>query len=156
MGAEDGGQAVFVKAACGDRLGAINGWFVFLINLADASIYPQYSAAYLAAAFPHDSWAYLLAPTIVIVITFTHLWGVDVLTSVSSVLGVLALFPCLVFILLGLPHLSLHRLNEVEQGRAPDLNWALMISWVIWIYSGWSSFGSIAGEVVSLAVSCAE
>lgn len=43
----DGGQCVYVQRACGDAVGGHNCYYVFVINVVDAAIYPLLACQYL-------------------------------------------------------------------------------------------------------------
>lgn len=43
----DGGQCVYVQRACGDAVGGHNCFYVFVINIVDATVYPLLGAQYL-------------------------------------------------------------------------------------------------------------
>jgi amino acid transporter len=65
------------------------------------------------------------------------------LTRFQGLIFVFTLSPCLIFIGFGLPKLNPEAFTQTD--NAP-VNYALMLSWVIWLYSGFSSLGTIAGE----------
>ena len=55
-----------------------------------------------------------------------------------------SLLPCLLLVGAGLPSLDLPAALASGGGEADT---SLLISWVLWLYSGFSYLGSIAGEV---------
>lgn len=65
------------------------------------------------------------------------------LTRFQGVIFTITLLPCLVFIGAGLPSLDFAAFTRTD--NAP-VDVPLLLSWVIWLYSGFSSLGTIAGE----------
>lgn len=83
--------------------------------------------------------------SIVVCVAVTNCMGLDWVTASQSVVFFLSLFPSLLFIAIGLPRLRFDVLTSTEG----EYDWALLVSWALWLYSGFSSLGSMAGEVDS-------
>lgn len=141
----DGGQCVYVQRACGEGMGGHNCYWVWLTNVVDASVYPilavNYLNHHLDLTFVQER---LLCVGAVLAVTMLHLLGSDLLSRFQGVLFVLTLLPCVVLVVFGLPHLSIDAIITERSTAPPD--WALLLSWGIWLYSGFVSLGSIAGE----------
>ena len=69
--------------------------------------------------------------------------GLEALTRFQGAIFVFTLLPCLAFIGTGLPSLDFAAFTRTD--NAP-VDVPLLLSWVIWLYSGFSSLGTIAGE----------
>lgn len=69
--------------------------------------------------------------------------GLEALTRFQGIIFVITLLPCLAFIGAGLPSLDFAAFTRTN--NAP-VDVSLLLSWVIWLYSGFSSLGTIAGE----------
>lgn len=141
----DGGQVTWVRASFGPALGAHNALWVWVVSVLDAAVYPQLAAQYFSRALgdmsPLAQEGVILG--FVALCGCMNLIGLNVVTASQTVAFVCSLAPCLLFALLGLPHLSLEAVLSSEG----ETDWAQLLSWVLWLYSGISSLGSIAGEV---------
>ena len=61
----------------------------------------------------------------------------------NTLLAILSLLPTLIFTAYGLPELKPARLLQTEG----DVDWTLLVSWILWLYCGFFSLGTLAGEV---------
>lgn len=143
-----GGQVNWVSMACGSAVGGHNGYWVWLTNLLDAAVYPQLAAQYITHAMhvAADRQALLEAAitlTIVACICVINLTGIDLVTVTQAIAFALSLIPCLLFSGIGLEAI---RFDHLINGGG-SINYALLLSWAIWLYSGFSSLGAMAGEV---------
>jgi len=68
---------------------------------------------------------------------------VEALVKWNSVIMVAALLPVTIFVILGIPHISPAEWVRTEG----DVNAPLLISWVLWLYSGFASLGVITGQL---------
>mmetsp|Transcript_13393 Transcript_13393/g.34126 ORF Transcript_13393/g.34126 Transcript_13393/m.34126 type:complete len:663 (-) Transcript_13393:76-2064(-) len=140
----DGGQCVYVQRACGDAVGGHNCYWVFVVNVIDATIYPLLAAQYLGYHIEMDYLhSRLFAICLIAAVTAINLGGLEALTRFQGAIFVLTLLPCLIFIGSGIGELNYEAFTSTDN-TAVDV--PLMLSWVIWLYSGFSSLGTIAGE----------
>jgi amino acid transporter len=141
---EDGGYVVWVKEACGKSLGSHHAYWVWVIYVVDAAIYPVLVANYVDTMVPMgDTSRGLLALAIVVGVTIINLLGTDVMVKFNTLLAIVSLAPTLVFMFLGMPTVSVERCL-VSQG---DVDWTLLVSWILWLYCGFFSLGTLAGEL---------
>jgi len=142
----DGGAVVWTADACGPRIGGHNCYWVWLANLLDAAVYPQIAAKYVTQALKlGEGGEQAICAAMVVCVAVTNCMGLDWVTASQSVVFFLSLFPSLLFIAIGLGRVQLDVLASLEG----EYDWALLISWALWLYSGFSSLGSMAGEVQS-------
>lgn len=140
----DGGQVAWVADACGRAVGAHNAYWVWLVNVLDASIYPQLMSEYLRRCLRlSPSTEVLLELAMVVFVSAVSMLGVQWIERSQAVMFAVTMLPCLLFIGFGLPHLQPSHLAVFEG----DVDWSLLLSWVLWLYSGVSSLGALAGEV---------
>jgi len=126
---EDGGMVVPVERAFGVRVGSHNSWWCCLSLMMDACLYPMFFAEYALATAagraveqpecpeppcpligdeaPVEWVARGIAWALMLVITALNLRGIDWLLRLETVLGVLSLGPCLVFVGWAAPGLKL-------------------------------------------------
>lgn len=86
----------------------------------------------------------LVAVCIVVFVTGLKLAGTQILVRFSTVLLVLSICPSLIYMLWGLGYL--HPSSWVISEGVP-IDWSGLISWLLWLYSGFFSLGTLAGEV---------
>ena len=141
---EDGGYVVWVQEACGKAVGSHHAYWVWVIYVVDAAIYPVLVANYVDTMVPMgDTSRGLLATAIVIGVTLINLAGTDVMVKFNTLLAIVSLAPTLVFMFLGLPSVSLSKCLVAEG----DADWTLLVSWILWLYCGFFSLGTLAGEL---------
>ena len=154
---EDGGYVVWVRDACGHVVGSHHAYWVWVIYVVDASIYPVLVANYVDTMVPMGATnRSLLSVGLVMAVTSINLLGTDVMVKFNTLLAILSLLPTLIFTVYGLPELKPTRLVQVEG----DVDWSLLVSWILWLYCGFFSLGTLAGEleqprrtfVISIAV----
>eukprot|EP00325_Prymnesiales_sp_UTEX-LB-985_P000364 CAMPEP_0174705024 /NCGR_PEP_ID=MMETSP1094-20130205/8398_1 /TAXON_ID=156173 /ORGANISM="Chrysochromulina brevifilum, Strain UTEX LB 985" /LENGTH=515 /DNA_ID=CAMNT_0015903139 /DNA_START=110 /DNA_END=1654 /DNA_ORIENTATION=+ len=141
---EDGGYVVWVQEACGKVIGSHHAYWVWVIYVVDAAIYPVLVANYIDTMWPmNDTQRGLLAVAIVLGVTVINLCGTDVMVKFNTVLAIVSLAPTLMFTAMGLPTVSLKRCLATEG----DVDWTLLVSWILWLYCGFFSLGTMAGEL---------
>jgi hypothetical protein len=97
-------------------------------------------------------WAQqVLCFSVVLAVAAVNLLGLDCVTTTQAIAFVLFLTPCLIFTFCGLHIIEPSKL-VVSDGH---IDWALLFSWAVWLYSGVSSLGSMAGEVDNPRRTCA-
>lgn len=154
---EDGGYVVWVREACGKVVGSHHAYWVWVIYVVDAAVYPVLVANYVDTMVPMGETARgLLAVGIIVGVACINLAGTDVMVKFSTLLFVMSLLPTLAFTLLGLPSVNVASCVVAEG----PVDWSLLVSWVLWLYCGFFSLGTLAGElerpkhsyIVSIAV----
>ena len=143
----DGGQAVWVELAFGRVVGRHNAYWLWVTTVVDAAIYPQMALRYLQTVWQIPAWGQrLFVFGAVGAISAISMSGIDAVGRSQAVCFVLTLAPCAVFIICGLPALDPAAFLATD-GAPADL--ALLLSWTLWLYSGFSWLGCLAGEVQS-------
>lgn len=141
----DGGAVAWVRASFGPTVGLHHAVWVWLTSLLDAAVYPQLAALYLSRFFDGHSWMadHGVVLAFVLFVGGMNLLGLDAVAASQAVAFAVAIFPCLAFTALGLPHLRPAPLLSLSG----PTDGALLLSWSLWLYSGFSSLASLAGEV---------
>jgi len=140
----DGGQAVWVDLALGPAISGHNAYWLWLTNVIDAAVYPQMIMRYLHTHLHLEAWTErLLCFALVLGVAAVSLSGIDWVGRTQAVLFLLTLSPCIIFIAVGLPRVK----PSVWVSTEGDIDLALLLSWVMWLYSGFSWLGNLAGEV---------
>ena len=141
---EDGGYVVWVQEACGKNIGSHHAYWVWVIYVVDAAIYPVLVANYVDTMMPMSATGRsLFAVAIVLGVTLINLNGTDMMVKFNTLLAIISLVPTLIFTVLGLPNTTVERCM-VSEG---EVDWTLLVSWTLWLYCGFFSLGTLAGEL---------
>lgn len=142
---EDGGYVVWVERAFGRFWGFQEGWLSWLCSFADNALYPVMFVDYLAYLRgdmgPFERW--LIAATLIGVITWLNLRGIRLVGITSIIFTVLVLAPFAALVILGLPQVT--PANWLQRSASTD--WPLFLSVLLWNTSGWDNAGCCAGAV---------
>lgn len=174
---EDGGIVVWTQRAFGPIVGGHNSWWCYVSYCFDSTIYPLLAATYILIALriePEDERHRIIelgiAEGIVVSITLLKLLGNDVLLKFIEVATVVSLGPIVVFLVWGAATVRMRperwaqwefpdlgsSLSDAADGSigsagggpaAGDIQWKLLISWVIWLNSGFLAVGALAAGV---------
>lgn len=147
----EGGSVAWIQEACGRVIGKHNKYWTWLYYLLDSSLYPRFAAGYMARQIGLDRRAEaVFAMAIVGAVTLIKLRGVKSVVKLSWLLSALSLMPSLLFLAFGLQHIDFRVLTRKDDG--PETNWDDLLTWVMWLYAGVLSMGSVASEVDNPAV----
>lgn len=172
---EDGGLVVWVQQAFGPTVGGHNAWWVWASYIFDAAIYPVLCASYLTTALgvAEDDpslpmYLVAIAETVVVLVTCMKLMGPEVVVAFAEVASFVSLAPAAVFVGWGLVTVKLQPERWVrwdtggETGSAAglaeesssgslgdvgEIQWTLLISWMLWLNSGYLGLGALAAGV---------
>ena len=171
---EDGGLVVWVQQAFGPTIGGHNAWWVWASYIFDAAIYPVLAASYLSNALgiaeddpSLQMYLVAIAETVVFLVTCMKLMGPQVVVAFAEVASFVSLAPAAVFVAWGLVTVKLQperwvRWDTSEAGSAASLveesssgssgdvveiQWTLLISWMLWLNSGYLGLGALAAGV---------
>lgn len=150
----DGGMVAWTHAACGHILGAHNAYWLWAAYIFDSAVYPVLAGEYAIAIFDLDGLSHdatmaksLFAMIIIIVITILKLMGTGVLVKVSTFLLLLSLVPSIIYVFYGFKVMKPKEWINTDYIPGQEINWSLFFSWILWLYCGFFSLGSLAGEV---------
>ncbi|CAI5744767.1 unnamed protein product [Peronospora destructor] len=126
---ENGGYILWVRRGLGQYAGWVNAFNCIASNICDLPTYPVLFCSYVEA-FLASGYGYTLS-------------GTEQWMQWSSV--IMSIFVLAPFIL---EPLSVETFNLATWGSvAPDIEWSLFLSTILWNYQGWDSLGCVAGEV---------
>jgi len=144
---EDGGFVVWVERAFGRFWGFQEGWLSWLYSFFDNALYPvmfvDYLAHFTGPLAPAARWGIGVAFILLTVAANTR--GVALVGRSSILLAILVLLPFAVLVLAGARHVD----ARVWLVRSHSVDWALLLSVVLWNTCGWDNAGCCAGEVAS-------
>src|SRR6185503_2784983 len=142
---EEGGYVVWVERAFGRFWGFQEGWISWLCSFADNALYPVMFVDYLAYLrgdmAPEERW--LIGTTLIAGITWLNVRGIRLVGLSSIVFLLTVLAPFAVMVVLGAPQIQIS--NWLKQSDTVD--WALLLSTLLWNTSGWDNAGCCAAEV---------
>lgn len=150
---EDGGIAVWVKMACGERLGAHNAYWMWVSWMFDAAIYPVLCGGYIGNAVRGSTGGGsevdgLIAFGVVVLTTMVKLAGSTFMVRFSTVLAIISLVPAVLFIAVGAAD-GLTAAAWFVTVDDCDTNIPALVAFMIWLNSGFLSLGALAGDVVN-------
>jgi len=142
---EDGGYVVWVEQAFGRFWGFQEGWVSWLCSFADNALYPVMFVDYLTYLrgdmSPLERW--MVGTAVISVITWLNIRGIRLVGLTSIVFTLLVLAPFAALVILGGPQVQ----PSVWLARGGNIDWALLLSTLLWNTSGWDNAGCCAGEV---------
>lgn len=148
---KDGGLVAWVTEACGPTVGGHNTYWQWLAYIFDSSVYPVLAGQYVLTVWSlgdsvgsEATGVSIVALIIVVFVTGLKLAGTQILVRFSTLLLVMSIFPSLIYMLWGMAYLE-PASWAITSGV--EMDWSMFISWLLWLYSGFFSLGSLAGEV---------
>src|SRR5215831_17186107 len=142
---EDGGYVVWVEKAFGKFWGFQEGWLSWLCSFADNALYPVMFVDYLAYLrgdmSPLERWS--IGVGVVSAMTWLNIRGIRLVGLTSMIFTLLVLAPFAVLVVLGAPHVQ----PSMWLSRGGAIDWAVLLSVLLWNTSGWDNAGCCAGEV---------
>jgi len=144
---EDGGYVVWVERAFGRFWGFQEGWLSWLCSFADNALYPVMFVDYLSYLrgdmSPAERW--LTGVAVVSVVTWMNVRGIRLVGLSSMIFTLVVLAPFAALVAIGAPQVQ----SSNWFARADDIQWALLLSVLLWNTSGWDNAGCCAGEVAN-------
>jgi amino acid transporter len=142
---ENGGYVIWVEKAFGRFWGFLEGWLSWLCSFADNALYPVMFVDYLAYLrgdmSPFERWT--IGAGVISAMTWMNIRGIRLVGWTSIVFTLLVLAPFAVLVFLGAPQIQ----PSVWLNRTGAIDWAVLLSVLLWNTSGWDNAGCCAGEV---------
>ncbi|EGG17635.1 hypothetical protein DFA_08631 [Cavenderia fasciculata] len=161
---EDGGCSLWAEKAFGGEMSVLLGFFSWVANTVDLSLYPVLFVQYLSNAFDgtryeNDTWggnlencsncSWFLAFLVIVVVVLSNLWGAENVGIVSNVLAVILLAPFVIMVGMGIDKVNLGFIFNAQGGFSAwrDVDLGTLIATIVWSFSGFDAIGQLAGEV---------
>jgi amino acid transporter len=147
---EDGGAIEWAKRAFGFSFAMHNAWWTYTSFIFDVSLYPVLAADYLnsgggmldcptkgeynnlicdTCSIPEDEQETLFDPTrslvamaFTLLITLIKLKGLELIVKLSTLMSVLSLLPCVIWVFISLPHLDFGKIFRMTENDAPPID----------------------------------
>ncbi len=147
---EEGGYYAWTRRAMGEFWGFQCGWWSWTCQWVDSAVYIALVQGYVANWWPQlNGWEiWGIGAVLIAVFAYTNIRGLNIIALSSVVFTVVIVAPFLVEIVLGLAKWHGSPLQPfVPHGQSifSSLNYGLAIG--VWMYSGYDSMSTIAGEV---------
>jgi len=144
---EDGGYVVWVERAFGRFWGFQEGWVSWLCSFADNALYPVMFVDYLTYLRgdmpPTERW--LIGTAVITAVTWINLRGIRLVGLSSIMFSLIVLAPFAIMVGAGAPQVETANWFQ----RADNIDWALLLSTLLWNTSGWDNAGCCAAEVIN-------
>ena len=145
-----GGFYRWVRAAYGDFWGFLAGWWNWTASFLLGSAYAVLFADYLGFYFPQLTGRnhYLVAATLIAVITYINVRGIQMVGRISTLLEIFVLLPIAVMTVLGLAHWKHNPFVPLVPPHKPWFQvFGVGLALGVWLYSGYEQLSTVAEEV---------
>jgi len=132
-----------VERAFGDFPSWLNSFNNLMSSVADNALYPVIMASYFPWTLTYwQKWAFMAGATLIAL--YLNYRGLELVGSVSTLLTIFILLPVVLLFCW-----DARKIDPAQQWTVkPDrMDWGAFLGVTLWIYSGWDSVGTIAGEV---------
>lgn len=149
---ESGGFYVWTRRGLGEFWGFQAAWWWSLALLVDTSLYIVLSATYLQNQIGFsDSVYYLICWSVIGIFTLVNIMGIQVVAIGSSLFAILIISPIVILAAVGIANWQFNPFTPITPPGTDLLgtDGALMLglSVGLWMYSGYESMSTLAGEI---------
>ena len=147
---EEGGYYAWTRRALGEFWGFQCGWWSWTCQWVDSAVYIALVQGYVATWWPQlNGWEiWGIGAVLIAVFAYTNIRGLNIIALSSVVFTIVIVAPFLIEIVLGFAHwhgTPLQPFVPHGQSIGSSLNLGLAVG--VWMYSGYDSMSTIAGEV---------
>ncbi|WP_027363892.1 APC family permease [Desulfotruncus alcoholivorax] len=146
---EEGGYYKWVQRALGEFWAFQAGWWRTISIYFDNTLYVVLAGAYLAtAAHLSDTEAYIFKAAVIIFFTYINIRGIKDVGAVSTIISILVIVAFGIVTVIGLLHWHANPFVPfIPEGQSlfESIGYGLAIG--MWMYSGYESMSTLAGEV---------
>ena len=149
---ESGGFYVWTRRGLGKFWGFQAAWWWSLALLVDTSLYIVLSATYLQNQIGFsDTTYYLICWSVIALFTLINIMGIKVVAIGSSLFAILIISPIIVLGVVGIAHWQFNPFTPMTPPETDLLGTdgalILGLSIGLWMYSGYESMSTLAGEI---------
>jgi amino acid transporter len=148
----EGGFYRWVRAGFGDFWGFLAGWWNWTASFLLGSAYAVLFADYLGFYFPQLKGRnhYLVAATLIAVITYINVRGIQMVGRISTLLEIFVLLPIAVMTVMGLMQWKHNPFVPLIPPHKPLFQvFGVGLALGVWLYSGYEQLSTVAEEVVN-------
>ena len=146
---EEGGYYKWVQRAFGEFWGFQVGWWRTISCYVDTTLYIILAVAYIDAFVPLGTTGGFLAKlAVVAVFTVINILGLQEVSRITTILMIFVFATLVVFGVFGVSNWEFSPLVPfVPEGQSFMSSLGFGIAFCIWVYSGYESMGTMAGEL---------
>ncbi len=147
---EEGGYYAWVRRALGEFWGFQCGWWAWTCQFVDSAVYIALILGYVGGWWPQlDGWElWLIGAALIGVFAWINIRGLDLVALSSIIFTVIIVAPFIVMTVLGFAHWHGTPLQPfLPSGESWWSSIGLGLAVGVWMYSGFDSMSTIAGEI---------
>jgi amino acid transporter len=146
---EDGGLYRWSRRANGEFMGFQTGWWWSLSIFVDSAVYIALTVDYMQNWFGFDAWIrWGIAVVLIAVFAYINIRGIQLASSVLVVFQVLVFIPFAALAVIGLANWHHNPFSPILlPGNSLIGGVGVALSVGIWMYSGFESLSTMAGEI---------
>jgi amino acid transporter len=146
---EDGGLYRWSRRANGEFMGFQTGWWWSLSIFVDSAVYIALTVDYMQNWWGFDSWVrWGIAVVLIAIFAYINVRGIHLASSILVVLQVLVFIPFLLLAVIGLANWHHNPFSPILlPGNSLIGGVGVALSVGIWMYSGFESLSTMAGEI---------
>ncbi len=150
---QEGGYYKWVQEAFGEFWGFQAGWWRTISIYVDQTLYVILAGTYLASTWDlSPTWEYIAKASMILIFTFINIRGVKEVGLVSTILSILVIVAFAMVTVIGFANWSQNPMVPFTAAPVESAaDWVFYIgagiSIGMWMYSGYESMSTIAGEV---------
>jgi len=147
---EEGGYYAWTRRALGEFWGFQCGWWSWTCQWVDSAVYIALIQVYVSGWWPQlNGWeVWAIGALLIALFSYTNIRGLNIIAMSSVLFAIVIVAPFLVMIVLGFTHWHVGPFQPfVPHGQSifSSLNLGLAVG--VWMYSGYVSMSTIAGEM---------
>ncbi len=147
---EEGGYYAWVRRAMGEFWGFQCGWWAWTCQFVDSAVYIALILGYVGGWWPQlNGWElWLIGAALIGVFAWINIRGLDLVALSSIIFTVIIVAPFIVMTVLGFAHWHGTPLQPfLPSGETWWSSIGLGLAVGVWMYSGFDSMSTIAGEI---------
>jgi amino acid transporter len=146
---EEGGYYKWVQRACGEFWGYQAGWWRTVSIYFDNTIYVVLAGSYLASvANLTDTQSYIFKASVIIFFAYINIRGIKDVSIVSTIISLCVLGAFSMISYIGFTHWHYNAMDPfIPPGQSLIASVGYGIAIALWMYSGYESMSTVAGEV---------
>ena len=145
---EAGGLYRWIRRALGEYWSFQGGWWWTLSLYVDSAVYVALALDYLQNYYDFDGTTRaLIGVAIVALFTFINIRGLDLTGWSLTIIQIGVMVPFVIFTILGISNGTGAAFDPIFSGDSIWTSLTLGLAIMMWMYSGWESMSTLAGEI---------
>lgn len=146
---EAGGSFRWVRRALGEYWSFQSGWWWSVSVFIDSAVYVALALGYIQSQFGiSDLQRWLIGVALIAVFTYINIRGLDITGKALIVIQIVVMVPFVIFVILGFARGTGNPVDPfLPPGQSVIESMNLGLAIMMWMYSGWESMSTLAGEI---------